>query len=256
MTFANASATVTTGTALGRSVFWSPRLLVCLFLLAGCDLPGRPDPAHRPKKSEEIVDFDALYQKNCAGCHGADGKLGPGPPLNDPLFVDLVPEAVIEEVISTGRPGTPMPAFEQFWGGPLTARQVEVLAAGIKSNWGSRSPDRAKAPPYLAPDTETGSLEAGRQVFSRACAGCHGTHGQGGEHGGRRIGAINEPAFLELISDQALRRYVITGRPDLGMPNYAGREGRPAAFQPLTSQEVADLVTLLASWRHTRSLKD
>ena len=35
---------------------------------------------------------------------------------------------------------------------------------------------------------------------------------------------MNEPDFLALVSDQALRRIIITGRPDLGMPNY--RRGR------------------------------
>jgi len=69
-------------------------------------------------------------------------------------------------------------------------------------------------------------------------------HGQGGRHG-----AINDPNFLALISDQALRRIVITGRPDLGMPNYAGTKGRPENFQPLTAENVADVVALLASWR-------
>jgi len=81
-------------------------------------------------------------------------------------------------------------------------------------------------------------------VFARACAGCHGRQGQGGEHG-----AINEPAFLALISDRALRRIVITGRPDLGMPAYDGTDGRPDDFPPLTSAQIDDLVALLASWR-------
>ena len=53
------------------------------------------------------------------------------------------------------------------------------------------------------------------------------------------------PAFLALISDQASRRIIITGRPDLGMPNYAETDGRPEDFQPLTSAEIDDLVALL-----------
>ena len=86
-------------------------------------------------------------------------------------------------------------------------------------------------------------------MFARACAGCHGDQGQGGKNGERPVGAINDPAFLALISDQALRRFAITGRPDLGMPAYDGTDGRPADFQPLTSEEIDDLVALLASWR-------
>ena len=78
--------------------------------------------------------------------------------------------------------------------------------------------------------------EEGLKVFARACASCHGDRGQGGTNGGKSVGAINDPDFLALISDQALRRYVITGRPDLGMPDYADPKGRPEGFQPLTSR--------------------
>ena len=86
-------------------------------------------------------------------------------------------------------------------------------------------------------------------MFARACAGCHGSHGQGGRDGERHIGAINNQAFLMLTSDQALRRYAITGRPDLGMPAFDGTSGRAPDFRPLSSAEIDDLVSLLAYWR-------
>jgi hypothetical protein len=70
------------------------------------------------------------------------------------------------------------------------------------------------------------------------------------------IGAINNQAFLALISDQALRRYAITGRPDLGMPAFDGDSGRPAGFRPLSSPEIDNLVELLAYWRRGGSGKD
>jgi cytochrome c oxidase cbb3-type subunit 3/ubiquinol-cytochrome c reductase cytochrome c subunit len=62
-------------------------------------------------------------------------------------------------------------------------------------------------------------------------------------------GAINNQAFLALISDQALRRTIITGRPDLGMPAYDGKAGRKPDFRALTSAEIDDLVALLRYWR-------
>src|SRR5262249_47040938 len=102
-------------------------LAVVTAAAAGCDLPGRPDPAGRPVPADQVVDFATLFRQNCAGCHGADGQLGPAPPLNDPLFLALVPDAVLEQVVTEGRPGTPMPAFARSKGGSLTDAQVKAL---------------------------------------------------------------------------------------------------------------------------------
>jgi mono/diheme cytochrome c family protein len=224
-------------------------------LATGCDLPGRPDPDDRPVPADQVVDFNALYATHCAGCHGADGRLGPAPPLNDPLFLAIVPDTELLRVIAEGRGVTPaqkspMPAFADDRGGPLTAAQVKALAEGIKSRWGATRLELELLPPYLAPAGADGAnKDEGERVFSRACGGCHGSHGQGGNVGERQVGAINDQAFLALISDQALRRYVITGRPDLGMPPFDDDTGRPPELRPLSCDEIDDLVALMAYWR-------
>lgn len=232
------------------------RLLPLLAVLAaGCDLPGKPREADRPQPADQVMDFGVLYQTRCAGCHGADGKLGPAPPLNDPIFLAIVPDAELLRVIAEGRsvaPGqkTPMPAFAHEKGGPLTGAQVKALAEGIKKYWEPSASSSSSLPPYLGPAARGGNKDEGGRVFARACAGCHGSHGQGEEEGGALPGgAINDPAFLALISDQALRRTIITGRRDLGMPAYNGKSGRPPDSQVLTSAEIDDLVALLRSWR-------
>ena len=60
---------------------------------------------------------------------------------------------------------------------------------------------------------------------------------------------IRDPAFQNLVSDQDLRRIVITGRADLGMPDYAHR-GKEA----LTAEDVTNLVALLSRWRQETSI--
>src|SRR5581483_1790825 len=115
-------------------------------LAAGCDLPGRPKPADRPVPENQVVNFDALYATHCASCHGVDGKLGPAPPLNDPVFLAIVPNAELLRVITEGRAVTPaqkspMPASAQDRGGPLTDAQVKALADGIKERWGPPRPE-------------------------------------------------------------------------------------------------------------------
>jgi mono/diheme cytochrome c family protein len=231
-------------------------------LAAGCDLPGKPKPGERPVPADQVQDFRTLYATHCAGCHGGNGNLGPAPPLNDPIFLAIVPDEELLRVIMEGRSVTPaqkspMPAFVRERGGPLTAAQVKVLAEGIKEQWGSTRPAAQAPPPYLAPARASGAnKDEGARVFGRACAGCHGSQGQGGNDGERQVGAINQPAFLALISDQALRRYAITGRPDLGMPSFDGPNGRPEEFRPLSSAEIDNLVALLASWRRGEASND
>jgi cytochrome c oxidase cbb3-type subunit 3/ubiquinol-cytochrome c reductase cytochrome c subunit len=237
------------------SVTLSPCHLVTLSLVlaAGCDPPGKPTEADRPVRPDQVTDFDALYSTRCAGCHGAEGKLGPAPPLNDPLFLAIVPDAELRRVISEGRAvtasqKTPMAAFARGNGGPLTDAQVKALAEGLKKRWPPAAP--ADAPPYLSPPgSKRGDSEKGAGVFAGACAGCHGKMGEGVERDGKLQLQINNKAFLALISDKALRRIVITGRHDLGMPAYNGKDGRPADYRPLTTGQIDDVVALLASWR-------
>lgn len=229
--------------------------------LIGCsdEFPGKPNPADRPLPQNEITDFATLFAQNCTGCHGVDGELGPAPPLNDPLFLALIPDEALHAVIRDGRPGTPMPAFATEQGGTLSAEQVKIIATGLKSHWPADKKKEsdpaivAGAPAYLAATASLqltpGATEQAAALFERACAECHGPNGAGGETGYASGGAINDRAFLALISDQALRRIIITGRHDLGMPNYAATDGRPDDFKPLTSEEIDELVALLASWR-------
>jgi hypothetical protein len=56
---------------------------------------------------------------------------------------------------------------------------------------------------------------------------------------------VINPAYLALVSDQALRTAVIVGRSDLGMPDWrANIPGRS-----MSPQEISDVVAWLASHR-------
>jgi mono/diheme cytochrome c family protein len=222
-------------------------------LAAGCDLAGRPNPADRPAPLGQLQSFGALYGARCVGCHGADGDRGPGPPLNDALFLSIIPDAELRRVIAEGRvvtPGqrSPMPAFSRKKGGPLNDDEINILAEGIKARWGG-PPPKGTPPPYLSTaKSGRGDKEKGQRLFVTACSSCHGGNGQGLRAGN---GKINDPAFLALTSDQALRRFMITGLSRFGMPPYDGQMGRLPGFHALTSTEIDDLVAHLAGWRET-----
>lgn len=207
--------------------------------LAGC---GRPDPANRWRRPSEVTSFTTLFGKNCSGCHGMDGQLGPAPPLNDPLFQAIISDKQLTDVIASGREGTLMPEFARSHGGPLTDKQVGILVDGIRERWAKplgKQPE--EFPPYqLSPTDPAGLAEgnetAGAELFADTCATCHGKQGQGGA-----AGPIRGHALGVLMSDQLLRRLLVTGRPDFDMPDYDAMGRRSDMQRPLTSQDLMDL---------------
>jgi len=224
--------------------------LMALGALGGCDrLPGKPASAERWTAATDVTDFSRLYAQNCSGCHGADGRLGAARPLNDSLYLALVGEDALREVIARGRPGTSMPAFAQAAGGSLTDRQIDILVKEMRVRWAR--PEEFKnvaVPPYsvygaTALGSGPGNAQRGAATYTTYCAHCHGANGDGGAKGG----SVTDPAYLALVSDQALRTAVIAGRLDLGKPDWrANLPGRP-----MSSQDIADVVAWLVSHRET-----
>lgn len=215
-------------------------MLVASVALAGCEaMPGKPKPSPHDVLPSQVVAFDALYARHCAGCHGAEGRLGPARPLNDPVYLALVPRERLRHVIARGVAGTSQPAFAQSAGGELTDTQVDALVQGLIATWDR--PDAARdaaLPPY---DSAPGDAGRGKAVYAAACAGCHGPEG----HGGPKGGPVVDPSYLALVSDQGLRATVIAGRPDLGMPDWRGY----VPGQPLTRQQISDVVAWLVAQR-------
>jgi cytochrome c oxidase cbb3-type subunit 3 len=217
-------------------------------MLAGCKwMPGRPTDADRPAIPSQVKDFAALYSEYCAGCHGADGRLGAALPLNDPLYLALVSDDALRQVTVQGVPGTTMAAFGHDAGGYLTDEQVDILVRGMRTRW-ARPQQFANValPPYSSRAAEAsgespGNPQRGQAAYATYCARCHGTDGRGGE----KAGPIADPSYLALVSDQALRTTVIVGRPDLEMPDWRNR----ATGMPMSAQEISDVVAWLAAQR-------
>jgi mono/diheme cytochrome c family protein len=217
-------------------------------LLAGCDaMPGRPTAADREVLPTQVTSFSALYGRNCAGCHGAEGRFGAASPLNDPLYLALVPPDTLRTIIAQGVPEGMTHAFAASAGGPLTDAQIEILVRDMRARWGRPGVGPGiPLPPYSAAEAARsgsgpGNPQRGTAVYAASCAGCHGPEGQGGSRGG----SVVDPAYLALVSDQALRTAVIAGRPDLGMPDWRGQ----IAGTPLTPQQISDVVAWLAGRR-------
>lgn len=225
-------------------------LLGCVTLigcaaLMGC---GKPTLADRYVRPDQILDFSDLFRQNCSGCHGEDGRWGPAPPLNDGLFQAIISDEQLTQLVVAGRAGTMMPAFASSHGGPLTDPQVKILVTGIRQRWGENHVDAPEnLPVYQVSDEDpaglrTGNLERGATAFAMVCATCHGDEGRGGD-----AGPITGREFGKLISDQLLRRIIITGRSDLEMPDYVASGNESELQRPLHAQEIIDIAAYMRS---------
>jgi cytochrome c oxidase cbb3-type subunit III len=226
---------------MSRIPYLSAFALLALLLLSACSTPhGQPQKGSEPLAPNQVVDFGTLYAENCAGCHGAVGRGGASIALANPVYLAIIDENAMHNVVANGVRGTSMPAFAQSAGGLLTDGQIKVITSGIFSRWGRKGVLDGTNPPSYAAKT-TGDVAHGQIAFGTYCASCHGPEG----HGGSKASAINNDSFLALVSDQGLRTIVITGRPDLLAPDWRG----DVPGKPMSDQEVTDVVAWLASRR-------
>lgn len=219
-------------------------IAAAMLAAVGCQLPGKPGPGPEVPNPDSVLDSTVLYNQNCAGCHGADGRHGAAVGIGDPVYLALVSDDTMRSVASKGRTGTVMSAFAQKEGGMLTDAQVDSIVHGIRQRWSNPSAVAgATLPPYQA--TGSGDVQRGEASYNTYCASCHGSGGKGGP----KAGSIVDPAYLSLITDQGLRTIVITGRPDFNAPDW--RNNVPG--RPMSDQEITDVVAWLASHRPARA---
>ncbi|MGA7523600.1 MAG: c-type cytochrome [Acidobacteriaceae bacterium] len=223
-----------------------------MVLALGCSqMPGYPKNGP-PIPPDQVVDFHTLYNSNCQACHGANGESGPAIDLANPEYQALVDDATLRKVISTGMPGTEMPAWAQSAGGMLTDRQIDAIVAGMRREWAKPNAfGSATPPPYAQPGG--GSAQHGEQVYRALCASCH-------QKPGRQ--QLTSPVYLSLVSDQALRSIIVAGRPDIHQPDWrlmvhpeepgqlVALDMPAASAKPLSSQDVTDIVAYLHSLRN------
>jgi cytochrome c oxidase cbb3-type subunit 3 len=210
-----------------------------LLVLAACEPWGQP----KLEPQADTEDFATLFRENCSGCHGAEGKGGPGRILNDGLYLAWAPKDQLREVIAHGRAGTAMPAWSRAEGGPLTDAQINALVDGMESHWAHPPANTGTALPAYAEGAAQGDAARGQKLFLRDCFACHAKGGI--------VGPVTDENYLALTTRQNLRTAMVVGRPDLGMPNYRALNLGKA----LSEQDLADLVEYLASLKKNGSLK-
>jgi cytochrome c oxidase cbb3-type subunit III len=225
------------------SVFRHLGVLVALtaLLASGCGTPhGQPSKNSEVLAPNEVLDFATLYAENCAACHGAEGRGGASIALANPVYLAIADDAAIRKVIANGVRGTAMPAFAENAGGMLTDAQIDALTKEIRARWSKQGILAAATVPSYA-QKSIGDAQRGEVAYKTFCESCHGSSGAGTSKGS----AIANDSFLALVSDQGLRTIVITGRPELGAPDWRGN----VAGRPMSDQEVTDVVAWLTAHR-------
>ena len=80
----------------------------------------------------------ALFARNCAGCHGPDGRGGMAPELMNPTFQQAASDEFIVTTIRLGRQNAAMPAFQPAAAGRpgatgLTDAEIGDVLAFLRS---------------------------------------------------------------------------------------------------------------------------
>ena len=145
-------------------------------MVVGADPTGRPNVT-----PQEIEGGRALFQAQCAYCHGADGAGGRGANLARPVLRRASTDEALFRVVNRGIPDTGMP------GNAMSAREVWQVVAYVRSLG------------RLTREPLPGSAARGADVYrTQGCAVCHTIAGRGGPLGPdlTDAGARSSPAFL------------------------------------------------------------
>ncbi len=203
----------------------------------------------------------ALYEKNCASCHGENGRASllakPGtvkPPrdFGDPASAAVLTRERMVNAVRDGVPGTAMAGFgKQMRTQDINAVVDYIRAAfmlpsvpgisGTSAHGAATTTPATAAPAAIAmnlpfPNKLTGNPAVGRTFYNANCATCHGTKGDG--QGPRAYFIVPKPrAFVEATARSTLNR------PALFAGISAGRVGTdmPAWNKVISDQEIADV---------------
>lgn len=167
------------------------------------------------------------YARYCALCHGEDREgyaADNAPSLRSPELLGAGQGTFLIKAIAFGRPGTPMAAFLDEQGGPMSGAQISAM-----HDWLVVEAEPVK----LDPTPISGDPKQGAEVYEAHCASCHGEQGQGGTGP-----SLSNPVLLATASDALLRDAIVRGRSDTPMQPYGGVLGESS---------INDLVAFLRS---------
>jgi mono/diheme cytochrome c family protein len=103
-------------------------------LLSACLAAVPAAAVQAPQPQRPAADGRAVYNAQCARCHGRNGAARPDyakkgtPDLNDPEWQKARSDAEIRELIAKGSPGTVMEAYAD----KLSAAEIDALVKHVR----------------------------------------------------------------------------------------------------------------------------
>ena len=189
--------------------------MIALFIMASC------------QQEEQIA--KETYDTYCGLCHGYDGEGYLAPQANalaNPEFLAASTDEFLRYAIIYGRPTTKMSPWGEEVGGPLNSKDVERIIAHMRT-WDTLP--RADIHDQII----EGDQANGADLYDVHCLQCHGEDGEGDS-----ALSLNNPTFLESVSDGFLLHALTEGRSGTTMISYS---------QILSQQEMFDLVVYIRS---------
>lgn len=182
-----------------------------------------------------------LFADNCAVCHGPNGEGRVGATLAKD-WPSIRPDLMVKTTIENGVTGSPMLAWSQENGGPLSEEEIEALIVYIL-RWetgGPRiippSPAVTSRPPITPIPNIVGDPNQGGISYDQNCAVCHGPNGEG------RIGVTLAKAWPSIRADLGIKSTIANGVAGSPMPAWSQENGGP-----LTEADINDLVAFITS---------
>lgn len=183
-----------------------------------------------------------VYVENCAVCHGADGEGRVGATLSKD-WPSIRPDLVAADTIAKGVEGSPMPAWSQAYGGPLSDEEIDAVVFYILSWQTGGAPQitpqhTATDRPEISPIPQVlGDPNRGASLYDQNCEVCHGANGEG------RVGATLAKAWPSFRADLSIKAVIERGVENSPMPAWSQANGGP-----LLESEIDDLVAFVMTW--------
>lgn len=210
-------------------------LLIALGLALGaCAYSAAPTPYRPPVDQVPSESGAVLYARDCAWCHGAEGR---GTERGPNLDGELDGAAYTHFMLSSGRMPIDSPTTDAVRKpSPFTDQQIDQIVTYVETFGGT-------GPAVPIPDSSAGDESRGLELYLTNCSACHSSTGVGGAlTRGREAPPLTNPDItpIQIAEAMAVGPGCSNDDPDCGLGS-----GAMPRFD-FSQQEVDDIAAFIS----------